>query len=162
MRSVSVIGLGAMGAVLARVLIGAGYRVTVWSRAPGKAAPLVEAGATLAATAADAVRASDATITCIRTHADTRALLEADPSALQGRTLIELSTGDADEAAALMDWVRSRGADCLTGMISTFPKGIVQPDSAILVVGAERVWSGCANFFSAASTQVSPISRSRR
>ena len=117
MQSVSVIGLGVMGTELARELIENGYEVTVWNRSPEKSVPHVEAGAKLAKSASEAIKASEATITCIRTHSDTRALLEADTTALSGKTIIELSTGDAGEAASLMEWVRSHGADCLIGMI---------------------------------------------
>ena len=144
MRSVSVIGLGIMGSELARVLIERGYDVTVWNRTPEKAASLVEAGAAPAKTPSDAVRASDVTITCIRTHSDTRALLETDPAALSGKTVIELSTGDAGEAKSLMDWVRVNGADCLIGMISVFPKDIGDAESAIVTVGPDPVWTDCA------------------
>ena len=119
MQSVSVIGLGVMGTELARVLIEKGYAVTVWNRTLEKAAPHVKAGATLAKTPTEAIKASEATITCIRTHSDTRVLLEVDPTALSGKTIIELSTGDASEAASLMAWVANQGADCLIGMIAT-------------------------------------------
>lgn len=147
MRSVSVIGLGVMGTELARVLIESGYNVTVWNRTPEKAAPHVKAGATLAKTASEAIKASEATITCIRTHSDTRALLETDPTALSGKTIIELSTGDSSEAESLMDWVRDNGAHCLIGMISTFPSGIGQADSAIVTIGAEEDWMECEPIF---------------
>ena len=144
MRSVSIIGLGIMGAELAQVLIESGYDVTVWNRTPEKAAPHVKAGAKLATTAGEAVRAGDVTITCIRTHSDTRALLEVDPAALSEKTIVELSTGDAGEAKSLMEWIRANGADCLIGMISVFPKDIGEPDSAIVAVGPQRVWTDCA------------------
>ncbi len=144
MQSVSVIGLGVMGTELARVLIENGYDVTVWNRTPEKAVPHVKAGAALAKTATEAIRASEATITCIRTHSDTRALLEADPTVLTGQTIIELSTGDASEAASLMALIESQGAQCLIGMIATFPSGIGHADSAIVTIGVEDVWNDCA------------------
>jgi 3-hydroxyisobutyrate dehydrogenase len=43
------LGLGMMGSPMARRLLDAGYRVTVWNRSQGKATPLVNAGAKLAA-----------------------------------------------------------------------------------------------------------------
>ncbi len=144
MQSVSVIGLGVMGTELARVLIENGYDVTVWNRTPEKAVPHVKAGAALAKTATEAIRASEATITCIRTHSDTRALLEADPTVLTGKIIIELSTGDASEAASLMALIESQGAQCLIGMIATFPSGIGHADSAIVTIGVEDVWNDCA------------------
>jgi 3-hydroxyisobutyrate dehydrogenase-like beta-hydroxyacid dehydrogenase len=144
MSDASVIGLGAMGVALARVLIGNGYRVTVWNRTARKAAPLVEAGATLAPTPGDAVAASPATIVCVRTHADTRAILQAAPAALAGKTIIELSTGGARDAEALARWIEARGAACLIGMIATFPTGIGKPDTTIVTAGAEAAWTAHA------------------
>ena len=44
------LGLGMMGFPMTRRLLDAGHDVTVWNRSPGKAAGLVEAGATPAAT----------------------------------------------------------------------------------------------------------------
>lgn len=144
MQSVSVIGLGVMGTELARVLIKNGYDVTVWNRTPDKAVSHVKAGAALAKTATEAIGASEATITCIRTHSDTRALLEADPTVLTGKIIIELSTGDASEAASLMALIENQGAQCLIGMIATFPSGIGHADSAIVTIGVEDVWNDCA------------------
>ncbi len=53
---VGFIGLGLMGTEIAGNLIKAGHQVTVWNRSADKAAPLVAAGATLAATPAEAAR----------------------------------------------------------------------------------------------------------
>lgn len=53
---VGFIGLGLMGSEIAANLIKAGHNVTVWNRSADKAAPLVAAGATLAATPAEAAR----------------------------------------------------------------------------------------------------------
>ena len=143
MDNISVIGLGAMGSELARVLIVNGYRVTVWNRTPDKAVPHIREGATLAPSAIDAIKASDTVIVCIRTHSDTRALLEEDPAVLVKKTIIELSTGEASEAKSLSSWIEAQGADCLIGMISTFPSGIGSADSAIVTVGPEPVWRKC-------------------
>ena len=53
---VGFIGLGLMGSEIAANLIKAGHNVTVWNRSADKAAPLVAAGATLAAMPAEAAR----------------------------------------------------------------------------------------------------------
>ena len=143
MQSVSVIGLGSMGSALAKELLRQGYSVTVWNRSLGKAEELRNLGAAQASSASEAVRLSDVTITCIRSHTDTRNLLEEDAEALSGKTIIELSTGDSSEAASLMHWIRENNADCLIGMIAVFPKDIGGPDSAILAVGSERTWADC-------------------
>ena len=48
MRIVAVIGLGGMGARIARRLLDAGHEVIVWNRTPDKAKPLIELGAVAA------------------------------------------------------------------------------------------------------------------
>ncbi|WP_284646287.1 NAD(P)-binding domain-containing protein [Paenibacillus silviterrae] len=45
MSDISFIGVGPMGATLARVLLQNGHRVTVWNRTKEKAEPLVREGA---------------------------------------------------------------------------------------------------------------------
>ena len=53
---VGYIGLGQMGAAMAANLVAAGHTVTVYNRSPARAAALVEKGARLAASIADACR----------------------------------------------------------------------------------------------------------
>ena len=141
MLPISIIGLGVMGAALARTLLKHGNQVTVWNRSPEKAAPLVDAGAKLAASASDAVAASPATIVCIKSHLHTRELLAADPGVLPGKTIIELSTGDASDAEDLVAFLQSQGADFLIGMINAYPTGIGEDQTTIITVGPEATWT---------------------
>ena len=69
---IGVIGMGQMGAAMAANLVAAGHAVTVYNRSPAKAAPLVEKGARLAASVAEACR-GDAVVTML---ADDRAVGE--------------------------------------------------------------------------------------
>src|SRR2546430_3624635 len=62
---VGVAGLGLMGSAIAQRLIEVGHRVTVWNRTPGKAKPLTDAGASLAATPAELASAAEAVITIL-------------------------------------------------------------------------------------------------
>jgi 3-hydroxyisobutyrate dehydrogenase len=63
--SVAVLGTGRMGAPIARNLLGAGFPVTVWNRGPEAAAPLADAGATIASSPAEAVRGADVVVTMV-------------------------------------------------------------------------------------------------
>ncbi len=63
--NVAVIGIGTMGAGIARSLLRAGIEVTVWNRHTEKARPLEEDGATVAETSADAVQDADVVITIL-------------------------------------------------------------------------------------------------
>ena len=93
---VAVIGLGAMGSRIARRLLEAKHEVAVWNRTPSKAQALLSAGATPAATPADAARQADAVITVLADPEALRAVVEgADGLAAggaRGTTVIEMST----------------------------------------------------------------------
>jgi 3-hydroxyisobutyrate dehydrogenase-like beta-hydroxyacid dehydrogenase len=140
MSDISVIGLGAMGSALARTLLQNGYSVTVWNRTAEKAGPLASAGAAVAGSAAQAVAASPATITCIASHDQTIALLEGIAASLRGKTIIELSTGGATEAEALARLLSENGAGWLIGIINAYPTAIGKPETVLTMVGAAEVW----------------------
>jgi 3-hydroxyisobutyrate dehydrogenase-like beta-hydroxyacid dehydrogenase len=80
MKDITIIGLGLMGTALARTLLKNGYKVTVWNRSPEKCAMLKAEGARIAATCIDAVAASSTIMICIKSHPDTKALLESVPA----------------------------------------------------------------------------------
>jgi 3-hydroxyisobutyrate dehydrogenase len=66
-NQVSVLGTGIMGAAMARNLLSAGLAVTVWDRSPAATAPLAEAGAVVAGSAAEAARGASVVITMLPT-----------------------------------------------------------------------------------------------
>lgn len=139
MSEVTVIGLGAMGAALAKTLLDNGYDVTVWNRTADRAQALTRAGAKLAPSPSAAIEESPVTLVCIKSNSDTRRLLETAGD-LAGRQIVELSTGSAPEANALAGWLAEQGANCLIGMICVFPRDIGEPESTIVTVGDEPVW----------------------
>jgi 3-hydroxyisobutyrate dehydrogenase-like beta-hydroxyacid dehydrogenase len=97
-------------------------------------------GAKISATCTDAVAASSTVMICIKSHTDTKAILESTQS-LANKNIIELSTGSAPDAEFLYQWVNEQGAKCLIGMICTFPRGIGEQDSTIVTVGNESLWN---------------------
>ncbi|HEY6740600.1 MAG TPA: NAD(P)-dependent oxidoreductase [Actinopolymorphaceae bacterium] len=109
MNDIAFLGLGRMGSLMARRLVGAGHRVTVWNRTPARTAPLVAAGAVAARTPAEAAAARDLVITMLRDPAAVQAVVAA--ADLTGETtLVEMSTigptAVARLRAALPDSVR--------------------------------------------------------
>jgi len=140
MTDISVIGLGVMGSALAATLLRGGYSVTVWNRSAGKAAPLADAGAAVADSAAAAIAASPATITCIASHDKTIELLESCVDTLAGKTIIELSTGGAAEAETLAAMLADHGADWLIGIINAYPTMIGEAETVLTVVGDPDTW----------------------
>lgn len=69
--NIGFIGLGSMGAAIVPNLLIAGHAVSVWNRTASKAEPLVEKGATLAATPGEAAKDADIVFTMV---ADDKAL----------------------------------------------------------------------------------------
>ena len=65
MMKIAFLGLGKMGAPMARRLLEAGHELTVWNRSPGRAEALVAAGTALAKTPAEAARNADAVLTML-------------------------------------------------------------------------------------------------
>jgi 3-hydroxyisobutyrate dehydrogenase len=64
-RTIGFLGVGLMGAPMARHLLSAGFRLRVWNRTRGKLDPLIEAGAAAAATPAEAAEGADVLCVCV-------------------------------------------------------------------------------------------------
>lgn len=62
---IAVLGTGTMGAAVARTLLRDGFRVTAWNRTTERAEPLRGSGATVAASAAEAVAEADVVLTVL-------------------------------------------------------------------------------------------------
>ncbi|WP_309089555.1 NAD(P)-dependent oxidoreductase [Phenylobacterium sp.] len=96
MTAIAFLGIGLMGRPMAGRLLAAGYRVAVWNRSAGKAAPLVEAGAILTTSPAEAVAAADVVCLCLTDALAIEDLLLGAPDALgalkPGAIIVDFST----------------------------------------------------------------------
>ena len=140
MTDISVIGLGDMGSALANTLLKRGYTVTVWNRTADKAEGLISAGAILASSPEEAIVASPATITCIKSHDTTIQLIADLPVSLEGKTIIELSTGGITEAEALASLLSEKGADWMIGAISGYPSSVGKEELVLITACKQHVW----------------------
>jgi 3-hydroxyisobutyrate dehydrogenase len=84
---VAVLGTGIMGSAMARNLAAAGLPTSVWDRSPDAAAPLAQAGATVAASPQEAVRGARVVITMLPTAEAVEAVT------LAGRVAAEFAHG---------------------------------------------------------------------
>ena len=134
---VSVLGLGNMGAALARALLQRGHRVVVWNRTPAKAEPLLAAGATRAGSPEEALAASPLSLMCVLDYAAANAVLASAPvaQALAGKCLVQLSSGLPEEVPEQQAAIARCGARFLAGGIMVFPSGIGRSDGAIVYAG---------------------------
>ncbi|MFC8130949.1 NAD(P)-dependent oxidoreductase [Streptomyces sp. NPDC057302] len=134
---ITVIGLGRMGQVLAGAFLDAGHPTTVWNRTPSKADQLVARGARLAPTVGDAFKADSLTIVCVTDYAAMYELLGAGDVALDGTTLINLTSGDSTQARDAARWAEKHGARYLDGAIMAIPQAIGTDDAVILHSGPQ-------------------------
>ena len=81
---VSVIGLGTMGAPMARHLLEAGHEVTVHNRTREREQPLAELGAARAASPAEAAVGAEVLLTCVSDSPDLLEVLFGDGGAAEG------------------------------------------------------------------------------
>ena len=140
MNDITVMGLGLMGAALARAIQAAGHDLCVWNRSPGKMAPFVEQGAAGAENVAEAGAASPVILVCIDHYDSTYQRLGASDVAplLAGKTIVQLTTGTPKEAKAAAEWMAARGAGYLDGAVMGGPAMIATPDGLILLSGDTR------------------------
>lgn len=89
-------GTGMMGAPMAVRLVEAGHDVRAWNRTAAKAEPVVERGATRAATPAEAAKDAEAVVTMLADESALRAVVLGDDGVREGlgagATLLEMST----------------------------------------------------------------------
>jgi 3-hydroxyisobutyrate dehydrogenase-like beta-hydroxyacid dehydrogenase len=143
---VSVLGLGLMGSALAEALLNAGHAVTVWNRTPGKASPLTEKGARDAASAAEAIDASDITLLCVTNHAAAMDILGTIPEGAldAGKCLVQLSTMTPDQSSELARLTARHRLDCLEGSILGTTSSVTGGTATIIVSGPREVFETSA------------------
>src|SRR3569833_4293503 len=65
-KRVAVLGMGAMGSRMGFSLLKAGHSVTVWNRTPEGTKPLIEQGASMAASPKEAAEDADVVLSMVR------------------------------------------------------------------------------------------------
>jgi len=140
-RNVGFIGLGLMGRAMARRLIDAGHRVTVWNRDPAKDTELVAAGARLAATPRAAAEGNDVVISIVTDSAAVEQVLlgpdGAAHGAKPGAVFIDMTTIHPASARKVGQALRTKGVGFLdapvTGMEFRAREGTLS-----ILVGGEK------------------------
>jgi len=110
---IGIAGTGRMGAAIGERLMAEGYDLVVWNRTKDKTKPLVEAGASEAATPADLASQVDTVIT-ILTNADSIDAVYRGPDGLlggdvSGKLFIEMSTVRPVTEEKLAADIRAKG-----------------------------------------------------
>jgi 3-hydroxyisobutyrate dehydrogenase-like beta-hydroxyacid dehydrogenase len=133
---VGVVGLGIMGAPMARNLLRAGHALVVNTRTRARAESVLAAGATWADDAASVARASEVVVTCLPDGPDVEqvvaGLLEG---AHAGLVIVDMSTIAPAVARALAVRCADAGVAFLDAPVSGGDKGAIAGTLSIMVGG---------------------------
>ncbi|GLQ36935.1 dehydrogenase [Rhizobium albus] len=146
-RQIAFLGTGLMGAPMAKNLLKAGHRLTVWNRSREKAEPLGKIGAEIAASAADAVREADMVITIVSNGEAVADLLFAQGVAAamkSGAIFIDMSSITPAEARDHAARLQAMGLRHLDAPVSGGTKGAEAATLAIMAGGEEATFNEAA------------------
>lgn len=118
---ITVLGTGAMGSAIARTFLDRGHAVTVWNRTESKAAPLLAAGAAWKPTAAEAAATSPLVVVCLLDPPAVDDVLDAVGDAIDGRVLVNLTSGSPAHARSAASRVTGWGGEYVDGGIMADP-----------------------------------------
>jgi len=142
--TVAVIGLGRMGAGIARSLLRAGFPVVVYNRTQEKTRPLVEAGATAAPTPAAAARAARYVVTSLMSDASVFAVVEGPDGILAGleRGAVHLgaSTISGEATRRLAALHAGHGSEYLATPVVGRPEAAAAGELVAFVCGARSAF----------------------
>ncbi len=139
---IGVIGLGTMGAPMARHLLAAGHEVAVYNRTRVRAEPFAALGARVAATPADAARNAEVALVCVSDSPDVEAVLfdESDGAArglADGALVIDCSTISPEATRRFAQRLAERGIGFVDAPVSGGSEGAEQATLAIMCGGSE-------------------------
>lgn len=141
---VGLIGLGIMGAPMARNLLKAGFQLTVATRTPGKAEKFAADNASLGSvkavkSAAEVAAMSDIIITMVTDSPDVVTVARGEQGifakAKPGSIVIDMSTISPQVTRELADEAKSKGILWLDGPVSGGEKGAIEGTLTIMVGG---------------------------
>jgi 3-hydroxyisobutyrate dehydrogenase len=140
MTTVAFLGLGAIGAPMARHLAPPATPLTVWNRTAARAAELAAAtGARHAASPADAARGADLVITCLPTSREVEALLDGPDGLLAGLTtgalLVDCTSGDPASSRRIAARLAAQGIGFIDAPVSGGVAGAERGALTVMVGG---------------------------
>lgn len=146
------IGLGQMGAPIAANLLKAGHALAVWNRSPDKAQPLVEQGARLAASPAEATADAEIVVTMLADDAAVEAVTFGEGGLLgaEGRPLhLSLSTISVALSDRLAAAHAAQGGRFVAAPVFGRPPAAEAARLFVAAAGAPEDLAACEPVFSA-------------
>jgi 3-hydroxyisobutyrate dehydrogenase-like beta-hydroxyacid dehydrogenase len=149
-QDISVIGLGAMGAGIARAFLKEGCRVSVWNRSRGKIDDLVSQGAIACEGPAQALDANTHVVVCVSDYAVWQTIIETHDLAshLKDTCIIQLTTGTIEDVQRHGSFIHEHGGRLADGAVMCYPRNLGTKDASLLLSGASEVLEECDSILS--------------
>ncbi len=143
MKKVGFVGLGTMGAHMARHILEAGYELYVFNRTAKRMKPLVEEGATPCASPAELGERCELAVVCVSDAPDVEAVVLGSSGIAQGMRepgiIVDCSTSSPALARRMAEDLKPRGLGILDAPVSGGPEGAKNATLSIMVGGDEAV-----------------------
>jgi 2-hydroxy-3-oxopropionate reductase len=160
-EKVGFIGLGIMGKPMARNLMEAGYKLTVYNRSPEKAEELGEEGAAVAGSPREVAEKSDVVITMLPDSPDVERVVAGEdgvlPGIKEGALFIDMSTISPVVTEELAAKVKEKGASMLDAPVSGGDVGAIEGTLSIMVGGEEADFERARPLFKAMGKTVTHV-----
>ena len=144
-QPVGMIGLGLMGTALTERLLDHGYRVFVWNRTRDKAADLLARGAEWSD---DPLASCDRVIISLYTTDVVESVLaQLDNGLHAGQILLDTTTGEPEQTAALGARLAARGVKYLDAPISGSSEQTRRGEATVMVGGDRATFEACADLW---------------
>ncbi|MBJ6726975.1 NAD(P)-dependent oxidoreductase [Geomesophilobacter sediminis] len=144
MQEFGFIGLGVMGSAMAKNLVKAGFKVTVWNRSPEKSAELAAVGARVAANPAEVTATCGITFAMLADPAAAEAVCFGPDGALagigDGRGYVDMSTVDGETSAKIGAAILQKGGKFLEAPVSGSKKPAEDGTLVILAAGDRSLY----------------------
>jgi 2-hydroxy-3-oxopropionate reductase len=155
---VGFIGLGVMGAPMARQLLAAGHPLTVHSRSAPPVAELVAEGARPATMPAEVASTSDIVITMLPDTPDVELVLFGEDGVAEGAAVgslvIDMSTIDPIRARAFAERLAANGVSMLDAPVSGGQVGAEAGTLSVMVGGPEEAFARARPLFEAMGSTI--------
>lgn len=152
------IGTGVMGGGMCRNLIAAGYSMTVFTRTQSKALPLIELGATWAASPAEVASNSDVIFSIVSMPQDVREIALGSggviANAAAGSVYVDMTTSQPQLAAEIYDAAKARNIAAVDAPVSGGDVGAQSGSLSIMVGGDRSVFDSLQSCFDAMGSTV--------
>jgi 3-hydroxyisobutyrate dehydrogenase len=150
-----------MGQFMAANLVKAGFELTVWNRTSERARPLVDLGATQAASPADVARASTIVVTCLTDSPQVEEVLFGPKGLAEGFSsgslFIDCSTISPTKAKEFSERLTSGGVTALDAPVTGGSEGAKNATLSILVGGDDRDFARAAPVLNAMGRSVTHL-----